>query len=143
MPTSAFFKVNDFIEQVFRGVHDFGNDTFKIGLTNSDPTSSATDFDLLTEITAQFGYPTGGETIPTLTISEVGGTLTIDGGATVFTGSGGSFGPFRYAVIYNSTPSNGTLVAPIVGYYDYGTPVTVNDTETFTVTLPTNIFTVS
>jgi hypothetical protein len=146
MATSSFFKVNDFVEQLCKGAHDFTTttgDVFKIGLTNVDPTSAATDFNLLTEITAQFGYTAGGETVPGLTLVEAAGTATVDASPTVFTAAGGSFGPFQYAVLYNSTPSAGALTQPIVGYYDYGAPVTLNDTETFTVNITTNIFTIA
>lgn len=143
MATSSFFKVNDFVEQVVRGVHDFGTDTYKIGLTNADPTSAAADFNNLTEITAQNGYVAGGATVTTLTVVEAAGTVTIDGDNIVFTAAGGSFGPFRYPVLYNATPSNGALVYPIVGYYDYGSAITLNDTETFTVNITTNLFTLT
>ena len=46
----------------------------------------------------------------------------------VFTAAGGTIGPFRYVVIYNSSASN-----KVVGSYDYGSSITLNDTETFTV----------
>jgi hypothetical protein len=47
---------------------------------------------------------------------------------TVFTASGGAIGPFRYVILYNSTATN-----LLIGSYDYGSNVTLNNTETFTV----------
>jgi hypothetical protein len=46
----------------------------------------------------------------------------------VFTAAGGQIGPFRYVILYNSSATN-----KLVGYYDYASSATLNDTETFTV----------
>jgi hypothetical protein len=143
MATSIYYKVNDFVDQLCRGVHDFSGDTFKIGLTNIDPTSAATDFNALTEITAQNGYVAGGTALTGVTLVETAGVVTFDANNVVFTAAGGSFGPFQYCVLMNATPSAGGLVYPIVGYFDYAAALTLNDTETFTVNVTTNIFTMS
>jgi hypothetical protein len=49
---------------------------------------------------------------------------------TVFTASGGSVGPFRYVVIYNDSATS--PVDALVCFFDYGSAVTLADTETFT-----------
>ena len=43
---------------------------------------------------------------------------------------------FRYVVIYNDTPTS--PADPIVGYYDYGSSLTLNDGDTFTIDIGTN-----
>tara|TARA_R100001244_G_scaffold47793_1_gene42602 strand:- start:1344 stop:1556 length:213 start_codon:yes stop_codon:yes gene_type:complete len=55
----------------------------------------------------------------------------------VFTASGGSIGPYRYAVLYNDTPTS--PADPLIGWYDYGSSQTSAAAETFTVDFdPTN-----
>ena len=46
----------------------------------------------------------------------------------VFTATAGGIGPFRYVVLYNSSATN-----KVVGSYDYGSSITLADTETFTI----------
>jgi hypothetical protein len=46
-------------------------------------------------------------------------------------------GPFRYVVLYNDDPTS--PADPLIGWYDYGSDVTLQDTETFTIDAdPTN-----
>ena len=50
-----------------------------------------------------------------------------------------SFGPFRYAVLYNDTGATKYLI----GYYDYGSSISINDGETFTVDFGASVLTVA
>ena len=140
---ASFNKFQDFVEQLAKGVHQLhaGGHTLKVYLTNATPNAAthAVKADLA-EITAQFGYPSGGADIQN-DCSETGGTLTVTAQDVVFTASGGSFGPFRYAVIYNDTPTS--PADPLVGWYDYGSSITVLDGETFTVDFGASLLTLS
>lgn len=125
---ATFNKFQDFSEQLIRGVHDFDAHTFKVYLTNTAPSASADAVKAdLAEIGAGNGYTAGG-TATTITISETTGTTTVSGTQVVFTAAGGSIGPFQYAVLYNDTSASDNLI----GWWDYGTAVTLADTETFT-----------
>lgn len=138
---ASYVKFQNFVEDVGNGVHDLTNHVLKVYLTNTAPNvaTMAVKADLA-EITAQNGYPAGGTDVQNV-FSETGGTATLDGTNVVFTASGGSFGPFRYAVIYNDTPTS--PADPLIAYWDYGSSITVNDGETFTFNILTNLFTLS
>jgi len=97
-------------------------------LTNSAPVATNTVKTDITEISAGNGYTAGGDDI-TNTWSESSGTATLGATDVTFTASGGTIGPFRYAVIYNDTATSDNLVC----WFDYGSSITLADTETFTV----------
>lgn len=138
---AAYVKFYDFTEQLVRGTHDWDLNTFKIALTNTAPDQSWITIGTVTQITQANGYTTGGYPTSIQTISEASGTTTVQGTQVVYTASGGAVGPFRYVILYNST-SNG-----LIAYWDYGSAITLQDGETFTVKFnnasPGTIFTLA
>jgi hypothetical protein len=140
---ASFVKFQDFAEQLGKGVHQLhaAGHTLKVYLSNTAPNvaTHAIKGDLA-EITAQNGYPSGG-TDTQNDYSESGGTGTCTGVDVVFTASGGSFGPFQYVVLYNDTPTG--PVDPLIGYWNYGSAISVNDGETFTVDFGASMFTIA
>jgi len=127
---AAFNKFETFVGDLGLGVHDLNTDTLKVMLTNSAPVATNTVKANITEIAAGNGYVAGGADI-TNTYSETTGTGTVGATDVVWTAAGGTIGPFRYVVLYNDTPSSPT--DPLVSWYDYGSAITLADTETFTV----------
>lgn len=137
---ATFTKFQDFVEQLGLKEHNLNTDTFKVALTNTLPVNTQTVFDAVTNHAAPAaanGYTAGGEDI-TNTWSESGGTGTMAATDVVFTAAGGQIGPFRYAVIYNDTNATDMLLA----WYDYGSSITLEDTETFTVDFGASLFTI-
>jgi hypothetical protein len=144
---ASFNKFNDFTEQLIRGVHDWDAHTFRVALTNTSPTASQASLDTVTNHPAPAatnGYTAGGNAT-TITVDEVSGTTTVQGTQVVFTASGGSIGPFRYAILYNDTATS--PADALIGWWDYGSSITLADTETFTVKFnnasPGTIFTLA
>lgn len=135
---AAYNKFETFVEHLMNKVHDlFGAggssaDVLKVYLSNTTPDAAthAVKADLA-EITAQNGYPSGGATFANQNGTRSGGTVTVVGDQIVFTASGGSFGPWRYAVLYNDTPTS--PADPLLGWWDYGSSVTTLDGETVTI----------
>lgn len=127
---ATFNKYNCFVENLAEKVHNLQSDTLKVALTNTAPTSADTVWNttVYPAPSAANGYTAGGNT-PTITSSsQTGGTYKLVLADTVFTATSGGIGPFRYVVLYNSTASGA-----VIGYYDYGSSITLADTETFTI----------
>jgi len=128
---ATFNKYYVFVEALAEKTHNLGADTLKVALTNTAPTV-ASDTVWNTTVApapvAANGYTAGGNPITTTSSAQTTGTYKLVLADSVFTASGGSIGPFRYVILYNSTASNA-----VIGYYDYGSSITLADTETFTV----------
>jgi|SRR6185312_8967478 len=129
---AAFNKVNAFVADLANKVHNFGSDTFKVLLTNTAPTASSAVKADITEIAAGNGYTAGGASLTLTSSSQSGGTYKYiaTAGSPTWTSSG-AFATFRYVVLYNSTAASGNLV----GYWDFGSAVTLASGNTFTVSL--------
>lgn len=136
---AAFNKYEVFTENLAEKVHDLDLDTMKVLLSNAAPNAAthAVKADV-TEISAGSGYSAGGTDSANAT-SRSGGTTSVTGTDIVFTASGGSIGPFRYAILYNDTPVS--PADPLVGWWDYGSSITLASGETFTVDFGTSMFT--
>lgn len=129
---AAFNKFSQFVADVANKVHNLGSDTLKILLTNTAPTASNAVKTDITEISAGNGYTAGGNAAALTSSTQSAGLYKlILSNPAMWTAAGGSIGPFRYAVLYNSTAASGNLI----GYWDYGSAVTLASGETFTVSL--------
>lgn len=123
-------------------LHDMKTGTahvYKVYLTNTAPVATNTVYNTPADLSTANGYTAGGTTIGTITGSQTSGTLSFSGGTNpAWTASGGSIGPFQYAVLYNFTSST----KPLISYWDYGGAVTLTNGNTFTVQLPSPILTI-
>ncbi|MCB1711297.1 MAG: hypothetical protein KDH96_02090 [Candidatus Riesia sp.] len=138
---ASYVKYEVFSENLAEKVHDLNADTLKIALSNTAPVV-ATNAVLadVTEISAGNGYTAGGADTTNST-SRTGATTSVVGVDVTFTASGGTIGPFRYAILYNDTPIS--PADPLIAYWDYGSSITLNDGESFTVDFGTEMFTVA
>lgn len=124
-------KFNAFVENLAEKIHNLQSDTLKVALTNTAPTAADTGFNTTTypAPAAASGYTAGGNTLTVNSSAQTSGTYKLVLANTTFTASGGQIGPFRYAVVYNNTPVPNSSI----GWYDYGSSITLNDTETFSI----------
>jgi hypothetical protein len=123
-------KFYSFVEAVHEKKHNLGSDTLKVLLTNTAPSLSNTvKADISGELSTASGYTAGGATITVTSSAQSSGLYTLIASDVTWTASGGSIGPFRYAVIYNDTATNDELI----GYIDWGYSITVASGQTFTI----------
>jgi len=127
--TATFNKFQPFVEELAEKTFNLGSDTLKVMLTNSAPVNTNSQKSNLTDISAGNGYSAGGTAATISSSAQSSGTYKLVLADVTFTASGGSIGPFRYAVLYDSTATNSELI----GWWDYGSATTLADGESFTV----------
>lgn len=126
-------QFNSFIEYVNEKAINWQTDTFVIALTNSAPSASNS---VLTDIT-QISYTNlSSRTLTIASASQTAGTYTATANQLTLTASG-AVATFRYVVAYDDTATND----PLVGWWDYGSAVTMGNSDTFVIGA-TNPFTI-
>lgn len=139
---ATFNKFEAFTEHLAEKVHDLDLDVIKVYLTDNAPSAAAdaVKADLVESVSGGNGYTAGGHDTQNAT-SRSGGTTSVTGVDIVITASGGTIGPFRYAVLYNDTPTS--PADPLIGWWDYGSSITLQIGETFTVDFGSSMFTLA
>lgn len=136
---ATYNKFQGFVGYLGLAAVNLNTDALFVYLTNNAPSASADDVlaDLAGLGTGN-GYTAGGADT-TNTYSETTGTGTLAGTDVVWTASGGTIGPFQYVVLYDNTHASDILI----GWWDYGSALTLQDTETFTVDFGASIATIA
>ena len=136
---ASFTKVNDFVVNLANAM-DLDGDTLKVALCNTDPTAGTNVVDdnngVLANVTEINYANLSSRQLQNVTSTQTSGTYKLSANDLVLTASGGSVAPFRYVVIYDDTVTS--PADPIIGYYDYGSSLTLNDGDTFTIDIGTN-----
>lgn len=137
---ASFVKYECFSEDLAKKVHNLDTDTLKVMLSNTAPNVATHAVRAsASEIAAGNGYTAGGIDTQNAT-SRSGGVTSVTGVDVVFTATG-SVGPFRYAILYNDTPTS--PADPLIGYWDYGSSISLANGETFTVDFGSSLFTLT
>ena len=124
---ATFQKFNSFVEALAEGKHDLGSDTLTLALCDTAPV--ATDATLSDLSAKEIAYTNLDSRVLSVSASsQTSGTYKLTIADKTLTASG-AVATFRYVVIYNDTATNDELV----GFYDYGSDVTLANGETFTV----------
>jgi hypothetical protein len=123
MPT--FTKINSFVENLAEKQIDLSGNQLTVALTN---TAHEAAWDELADLT-QVNYTNLSSRVLTVSSSaQTSGTYKLVLADLVLTASG-AVGPFRYVYIYDDGSTGDKLIA----YYDYGSAVTLESGDTFTL----------
>jgi hypothetical protein len=126
---AAFNKFQQFVQDLAEKVHNLSTDQVEVYLSNAAPSAAADAVKAdLAEISTGNGY-TGPQDTQN-TGAEASGTYTLTGIKVVITASG-AVGPFQYVVLQNTTPTS--PLDPLIGWWDYGSPLTLQNGETFSI----------
>lgn len=137
---ATYNKFESFVGELGIGGHDLNADTLECYLSNAAPSASLDSVKAdLAEITNENGYAAPEDT--TNTYSEAGGTGTLAGTDITITASGGTIGPFQYVVLMNTTPA--APLDPLIAWWDYGSAITLQDGESFTIDFGASIATIA
>lgn len=127
---AAFNKFNQFVEDLAEKVHNLGADALVLALCAAANAPVATN-SVLANLT-QISYTNlSSRAVTTSSSAQTSGTYKLTLADLVLTASGGSVAAFRYVVLYNDTPTS--PADPLVGWYDYGSDLTLANGETLTV----------
>lgn len=122
---ATFTKFQPFVEALAEKKHNLGSDQLVVALTNTVPVNTNS---VLTDIT-QISYTNlSSRNVTTSSSAQTSGTYKLTLADLVLTASG-AVATFRYVVLYNDTATNDDLI----GYYDYGSSITMASGETFTL----------
>ena len=122
---ATFNKFNQFVEDLAEKVHNLGSDQLVVALSNSAPVATNS---VLADIT-QISYTNlSSRNVTTSASAQSSGTYKLTLTDLVLTASG-AVATFRYVILYNDTATNDELI----GYYDYGSSITMANGETFTI----------
>jgi hypothetical protein len=137
---ATFSKINDFVLHLNEGAHAVQTDNLRLALSVTLPSAETSDPSadgngLLANVT-QIAYTnlSGDPTSRDLALdasSQTAGVYTLSLDDTTLSASGGAVAAFRYLYIYNE--DGAVLVDALIGYYDYGSNLTLNDGESLTI----------
>lgn len=137
---ATFNKFYQFVENLAKGVHDFTSDatcSVTVALTNTLPVATN---EVLANITEINYTGLSSRVVTGITAEHTTGTVTFTATDLVLTASG-AIPTFQYVVLYDDDPTS--PADPLIGWYDYGSPVTLASGETFTIDFTTGFATLA
>lgn len=132
---ATFNKVNDFVVNAVHNM-DLESDQIVVALSDTAPGSEApnptTDGNgVLANVTEVTYTNLSSRNVTTTSSTQTSGTYKLVLDDLTLTSTGGATGPFRYVYLYDDTVA--TPADPLIGYYDYGSSLTLNDGDSLTL----------
>lgn len=125
---ATFFPFHHFVEDLAHGLHNLSTAQLTVALTAAANAPDSAANEQLSHLT-QISYTNlSSRNITTSSSTQTTGTYRLVLSDLTLTASG-AVATFRYVVIYNNTSTNDRLM----GFYDYGTNVTMANGDTFVI----------
>lgn len=136
---ATFNKFYSFTDDIHEGIHTLATDQLEIALCAPANTPVNTDVNLasLTQI-AYTNLTPAPPNVTTSSSSQSTGTYSMVNADLVLTASGGAVAEFQFIVLFNENAVADELLA----WWDYGSGLTLADTETLTLDFGANTWTV-
>ncbi len=132
---TAFTKTNKFVLNLGNKVFNLGSDQLKVALTATLPVvSTVNQYSDLSSPLATTNLSGGSPfNVTTTSYTQTSGTAKLLLAQLTLTATG-AVGPFQYVVLYDDTATN----KEIIGFYDYGSSVTLQNGDTFLIGFDTS-----
>ncbi len=127
---ATFNKFTKFAAQLASGAHNLATDDIRCFLTAETPLAADTVSGDIAGIAVAYGYAASAVGTG---LSGTGLTVAATANDIQWTAVGVAFGPFQYVVIFNNTSADKNLI----GWWDYGSSISCNAGESFTVDFDT------
>lgn len=138
---AAFLPCNNTTKDIFNAVHDFDSHALFVLLTSTMAATTVLKGSITGE-TSGSGYTAGGKAVTggsTTTVTTNDAQFAC--ASLVWTAGGNWASGFQYPVLWNDTPTS--PADPTIGYYDYGSSISLLNGETFTWTPGATLFTLT
>ena len=134
MPVATYTKCTAAIEPLLEAIN-VGSDSWKVALSNASAVAKTSFVAGTDDLATLNGYTAGGNAATVASASQTAGTYTFTlNNPAVWTATG-AVGPFQYAILWDTTTST-----PIA-QWDYGSSISLANTDTFTFTFSGAVFT--
>ncbi len=132
---AVFNKVNDFVVNAVHNM-DLASDQIVVALSATAPSSESSNptadgNGVLANVTEIAYTNLSSRNVTTTSSTQSSGTYKLVLADLTLTASGGAVAAFQYVYLYNDTVSSPNK--PLLGYYDYGTSLTLSDGDSLTV----------
>ena len=140
---ATFNKLFDFTDAIHEGAYVLATDQLEIALCAPASTPVNTNRVLadLTEI-AYTNLTPAPPNVTTTSSTQTSGQYSLVNADLVLTASGGAVAAFQFIVLFDETGAVSGFVDPLAAWWDYGSSLTLADTETLTLDFGANTWTV-
>jgi len=128
---ASFNFFDAFTENMAEKVHNLGADSLKVALCAAANAPSASADAVLGDLSEISYTNLSSRALTTASSAQASGDYALTVNDLTLSASGGSVAAFRYIIVYNDTPTS--PADPLIGWYDYGSDLTLATGESLLI----------